>query len=89
VHEVTPTTHAEMSCKELVEVVTEYVEGTMPAADRRRFDAHLQECPYCVNYLEQMRATIETLGRLSEDTLPPDARDEMLAAFRGWRDPRR
>jgi anti-sigma factor RsiW len=73
-----------VSCKELVEVITDYLEGTMDAADRARFEAHLEECPYCVTYLEQMRETIDALGELSEESLAPDARDELLHAFRGW-----
>ena len=76
----------EMSCKELVEVITDYLEGTMAAEDRARFEAHLEACPYCVNYLEQMRATVEALGRLSEESNAPDARTGLLEAFRGWRD---
>ncbi len=75
----------EMPCKELVEVISDYLEGTLPARDRSRFDAHLEECPYCVNYLEQMRDTIATLGELREDSLPPDMRRGLLEAFRGWR----
>ena len=77
----------EMSCRDLVEVITDYLEGTMDPADRLRFDAHLGECPYCVNYLDQMRATISALGQLTEDAIRPEARDELLAAFRGWRAP--
>ena len=75
-----------MSCKELVAVVTDYIEGTMAADDRLRFEAHLEECPYCVNYLEQMRATVEALGQLSEESIAPGARAGLLEAFRGWRD---
>jgi anti-sigma factor RsiW len=74
----------QMSCRELVEVVTDYIEGTMSATDRARFEAHLEICPYCVTYLEQMRETIETLGELSEESLTPKTRDELLTAFRGW-----
>jgi anti-sigma factor RsiW len=74
-----------MSCKELVAVITEYLEGTMAAEDRLRFEAHLEECPYCVNYLGQMRATIEALGQLTEQSLAPDTRRDVLEAFRGWR----
>jgi anti-sigma factor RsiW len=73
-----------MSCRELVEVITDYLEGTMRAADRARFEAHLEECPYCVTYLEQMRRTIDTLGQLSEESLAPHVRDQLLKAFRGW-----
>jgi hypothetical protein len=57
----------------------------MAPVDRVRFDVHLAECPYCVNYLDQMRETIETLGGLSEESISSEARDELLAAFRGWR----
>jgi anti-sigma factor RsiW len=74
----------QMSCRELVEVITDYIEGTMSARDRARFEAHLEICPYCVTYLEQMRETIETLGELSEESLTAKARDELLTAFRGW-----
>jgi anti-sigma factor RsiW len=73
-----------MSCRELVEVITDYLEGAMPGPERERFEAHLEECPYCVNYLEQMRETIETLGQLTEESLSPHARDDLLKAFRGW-----
>ncbi|HWM09341.1 MAG TPA: zf-HC2 domain-containing protein [Solirubrobacteraceae bacterium] len=76
----------EMSCKELVDVITDYLEGTMASANRLRFEAHLAECPYCVSYLEQMRGTIETLGELTEDSIGPEARGELLEAFRSWRE---
>jgi anti-sigma factor RsiW len=75
----------EMSCRELVEVVTDYLEGTMDPQERVRFEAHLVECPYCVNYLAQMRETIAALGELTEDSISSDARAELLAAFRDWR----
>jgi anti-sigma factor RsiW len=75
-----------MSCKELVEVITDYLEGTMAAEERRRFDAHLDECPYCVNYLQQMRAVVGALGELDEDFIAPHVREELLEAFNGWRD---
>jgi anti-sigma factor RsiW len=75
----------EMSCQELVEVITGYIEGTLPAADRARFEAHLGECSYRENYLAQMRATIATLGELREQSLSPEVRAGLLEAFRGWR----
>jgi anti-sigma factor RsiW len=68
-----------------VELVTEYLEGTLPATDRARFDAHLGDCPYCRTYLEQIRRTIRLIGSLSEDTIDPRARDVLLARFRAWR----
>jgi anti-sigma factor RsiW len=74
----------EMSCRELVEVITDYIEDRMPSEDRRRFDAHLEDCPYCANYLDQMRATIATMGELTEESLDPEAREQLLQTFRGW-----
>jgi anti-sigma factor RsiW len=74
-----------MACRELVEVITDYLEGTLPSKERERFEAHLAECPYCVNYLEQMRATIEALGELQEESLDKETREGLVEAFRGWR----
>ena len=76
---------SEMACKELVEVINAYLEGTLPPADRRRFDAHLAECPHCTDYVAQMRDTIERLGKLDDATLSPETRQEIIAAFRDWR----
>jgi len=75
-----------MACIELVEAVTEYLEGTLPEDDRRRFEAHLEECPYCVEYVEQFRETIEAMGKLSLESIAPERAEALLQAFRGWRD---
>lgn len=75
----------EMTCQELVELVTEYLEGALPDSDRRRFDDHLAECPHCVAYLEQMRATVRVAGRLGEEHLSREAREELLREFRAWK----
>jgi predicted anti-sigma-YlaC factor YlaD len=75
----------EMTCKELVELVTEYLEGTLSALDCARFEEHLAECPGCRTYLQQMRQTIRVLGRLPEESLSPDSREELLRAFRTWK----
>ena len=75
----------EMPCRELVELVTDYLEGRLMPRDRARFEAHLAECEYCETYLEQMRQTIRVLGRLPEESLSIEARDALLAAFRDWR----
>ena len=76
----------EMACRELVEVLTEYLEGTLSQEDRRRLEAHLAECPNCVDYVEQFRQTIDALGGMSPETIAPEAREELLEAFRGWRE---
>ena len=61
-----------MTCQELVELVTDYLEDTLPDEERARFEAHLALCPGCVTYLEQMRQTIQLAGLLTEDSLSPD-----------------
>jgi anti-sigma factor RsiW len=74
----------EMPCRELVELVTDYLEGRLSSEDRTRFEAHISECDYCEAYLEQMRQTIRVLGRLPEESLSSEARDALLTAFRDW-----
>jgi anti-sigma factor RsiW len=74
----------EMPCRELVEVITDYLDGALAPEDRLRFDAHLAECPPCTDYVEQFRHTIATAGRLEADELSPSAREDLLRAFRGW-----
>jgi anti-sigma factor RsiW len=75
----------QLTCKELVELVTDYLEGALSRSDRTRFDEHLATCPYCQIYLEQMRQTIRTLGHLPEEAIPPGALEALLDRFRGWR----
>ena len=74
-----------MVCREVVEVVTDYLEGTMSRRDRARFEAHLADCPHCTEYLAQMRATLDVLGRIEPDDLPPEVQDELVALYRRWR----
>jgi anti-sigma factor RsiW len=74
-----------MACRELVELVTEYLEGTLGPEDRERFDAHIAGCDACTAYLDQMRKMLTALGRIPEESLAPEARDELLLAFRDWR----
>lgn len=76
----------EMACQELVEVITDYLEGTLPASDRARFDAHLSTCDACREYVEQMRVLIRLSGSLTVETIKPESRESLLRAFRRWRD---
>jgi anti-sigma factor RsiW len=76
----------ELTCKELVELVTEYLDGALPSVERARFEAHVAICPGCQSYLDQMQTTMHTLGFLPEESLTPEARDQMLAAFRQWKE---
>jgi anti-sigma factor RsiW len=79
----------DLACRDFVELVTDYMEGTMPAAERRRLDRHLQACPHCTRYLDQLRVVVTLTGRLTEDdvdTLGPTARAELLEAFAAFRE---
>ena len=73
-----------MSCSEFVELVTDYLEGRMGDEERQRFDAHIEVCPPCLHYLAQMRITLEAVGRIPEESISAEARDELLQAFGDW-----
>jgi anti-sigma factor RsiW len=75
-----------VTCMELVELVTEYLEGSMPAEQRSRFEEHVSGCDGCTTYLEQFRVTIRLTGLLSEEQVAPDARETLLRVFRDWRE---
>jgi anti-sigma factor RsiW len=72
-------------CQQAVELVTDYLEGVLPRADRRRFEAHLAGCPHCTEYLAQMRKTIELTGGLTPDDLTPQMQGEFITLYRQWR----
>lgn len=73
----------DLSCGELVELVTDYLEGRLTGESRVRFERHLDDCAGCRNYVEQIRATVRLTGALAE--LPAAGRDALLAAFRDWK----
>jgi len=74
----------DLVCRQAVELVTDYLEGTLPRASRRRFEAHLAGCPHCTEYLAQMRETISLTGRLEPEDLNPQMQDEFVNLFRRW-----
>jgi anti-sigma factor RsiW len=75
-----------ISCQELVELVTDYLEGRLSWSDRRRVEDHLRLCEDCTRYLAQMRATIAATGRVREEDLSAEARAALLDAFMSWKD---
>jgi anti-sigma factor RsiW len=77
--------HRDIVCQQAVELVTDYLEGTMSRSARRRFEAHLAGCPHCTEYLAQMRATIELAGRITAEDLTPQMQDEFIELYRQWR----
>jgi len=74
-----------MPCRELVEVITDYLEGALPERDRIRFEEHLEVCSACRLYVEQFEAVIRTVGRITEEQLDPGFREGLVAAFRDFR----
>jgi anti-sigma factor RsiW len=72
-------------CQQAVELVTDYLEGALSRADRRRFEAHLAGCPHCTEYLAQMRATIELTGGITADDLTAQMQDDFIELYRQWR----
>jgi predicted anti-sigma-YlaC factor YlaD len=77
-----------ITCREIVELTTEFLEGTLAPDVGRRFVDHLAQCPGCENYLEQVRETIRLTGMISEDAIEPHQRERLVAAFRDWNDAR-
>jgi anti-sigma factor RsiW len=73
-----------LSCQELVELVTDYLEGALTPSDLRRFEEHIAVCDACTEYLRQIRETIRIVGAITPDDLSPEAEAELLAVFRSW-----
>ena len=74
-----------LACNEVVELITAYLDGALKRRDRKAFERHLSKCDGCTNYVEQIRITIEAVGRVKEDELPRELRENLVAAFHDWR----
>jgi anti-sigma factor RsiW len=74
-----------LTCKEVVEIVTDYLEGALSPEDRARFDQHLAVCDGCTYYVEQMRETIRLSGMVTEEQIPVAQRERLREAFRDWK----
>jgi predicted anti-sigma-YlaC factor YlaD len=75
----------ELTCAQLVEVITDYLEGALAPGDVERVEEHLVFCDGCTTYLEQMRATVAMAGRLRAEDIPPELQERLLGTFREWR----
>lgn len=73
-----------LACQQAVELVTDYLDGALPPAQRRRFLAHLTSCRDCPEYLAQIRATIALTGTITPGDLTPRMRDDFIALYRRW-----
>lgn len=73
------------TCRDIVEMLTDYLEERLSIAERTSLEAHLSACPACVEYLRQLRATADSLGELSVEELPPALESELVHIFRAWK----
>lgn len=73
-----------LTCHEVVDLITDYLEDALSSEDRRRVEEHLDACPDCPNYVEQIRETIRLTGRLTEEQIPEEQKAKLLEAFRSW-----
>jgi anti-sigma factor RsiW len=76
---------ADFTCRELVAVASDYIEGRLPPSERVRLESHLAECEGCTTYLEQMRRTITLIGELRPEHVTPEAFERLLGVFRAWK----
>lgn len=76
-----------LSCREIVEIVTDYLEGDLDRATATALETHLELCPGCLHYLDQLRETIAITGNVSSDSLPAETQAGLLEAFRTFRPP--
>lgn len=74
-----------LTCADVVRLITDYTEGRLSPAERRRFEEHISICPPCRSFLDQMRKTVEAVGALREEDVPPAMEQHLLDAFRDWR----
>jgi anti-sigma factor RsiW len=78
--------HADhIGCSDVVELVTSYVEDALDDSELTLFEQHLNFCDGCITYVDQMRKTITLAGRLPAEEIPPETRERLVSAFRGWR----
>ena len=74
-----------ITCQELTELTNDYIEGTLPSHEMALFEQHLNFCDGCVLYVDQVRLTIDAVGNLSAEDVPPETTDKLMAAFRDWK----
>ena len=74
-----------MKCREMVELMTDYLEGALSARDRERFEEHIAGCDGCRSYLEQMRSTMRLVGRIPDEPISERLQEELMQAFREWK----
>jgi anti-sigma factor RsiW len=74
-----------MNCRQIVELMTDYLEGALSEPDRQRFEAHISGCDGCTEYLDQLRTTLGLARRVVDESIPAELEAELLHAFMNWR----
>jgi anti-sigma factor RsiW len=74
-----------LSCREVVELVTDHLDGALSAEEVALLEQHLNFCEGCVWYVEQIKTTVDALGEIREEDVPPEAKDRLMTVFRDWR----
>jgi len=82
---MTPQTASDLACRELVQLVSDYLEGVLPAAERDQFEQHIASCPGCDVYLRQMRELVRVSGRIAVGAPQPEPPPELLRMFAVWK----
>ena len=77
--------HDHLSCQEVVELVTGYLDGALSDEEAALFEQHLNFCDGCVWYVDQIKTTVEAVGEIRDEDIPPEAKDRLMTAFRNWR----
>lgn len=71
-------------CRQVVALVSDYLDGNLSKRDQARLEAHLRDCPHCTEYVRQIRTTVEATGKVTRKALAPKARRELVALYREW-----
>ena len=82
---MTNANQKELNCQEVVELVTDYLEQVLLPEKQAQFEEHIEECPGCDTYLEQVQQTIMMLRKLSEQQTFPETKQDLLEIFRNWK----
>lgn len=74
-----------ITCQEVVELVSDYLERSLPPDETTLFEQHLNFCDGCDWYVEQLKRTVETVGKIREEDIPAETKERLLTAFRDWK----
>jgi anti-sigma factor RsiW len=77
-------TTSDLTCRELVELITDYHERALPPDERIRVEQHLVVCSACTRYEQQLRAAVRLAATIQLDDLGPESRRALLDSLEEW-----